>query len=189
MFQTDAGIGCSITMTENGKRPIRIVIDEKQDFAMFLVVALRHEKWTTSGKFHLRFVRRVPVSAEQCTAHMDEPVVGTFAGHVATPSDSGTSSIEERESATADSKDTEEHTERMIADWLASSSNVVPPQLVPRIVFKKDGSIVPLARQPENSEDGDTTDEEDHRAIGAAALREREKGGGIIPPNMFPSKE
>ena len=175
-------------MTENGNRPIRILIDEKQDFGMFLVVVLRHEKWTTSGKFHLRFVRRVPVSAEQCTARMDEPVAGTSAEHVATPSDSGTRSIEERESATANAKDTEENVERRIANWIASNSKVVPPELVPLIAFK-DGHIVPLPSQPENSEEGDTTDEEDHRAIGAAALREKSGGGGIIPPNWFPPTE
>ena len=89
-------------MTENGNRPIRILIDDKQEFGMFLVIVLRHEKWTTSGEFYLRFVRRVPISAKKCTARMDE------AGHVATHSDSGTSSIEEPESATADSTDTKE---------------------------------------------------------------------------------
>ena len=107
MFQTDAGVG-SITVTENGNRPIRILIDRTQEFAMFLVIVLRHEKWTTSGIFHLRFVRRVPVLAKKCTAHMDNPRV-------------------------------------------------------------------------KEMEDMDTTDEEDWRAMGAAALRGR--AGSIIPPH------
>ena len=184
MFQTDAGIECSITMTENGKRLIRIMIDEKHEFGMFLVVVLRHEKWTTSGDFHLRFVRRVPISAKKCTARMDE------AGHITTPSDSGTSSIEEPESATAASTDTKERVGPRLGTWTVNTSTVVPPQMLPYVFFRKDGSVVPLARQPESSEEhGDTTDEEDIRAIGVAALRERGKGNGTFPPNMFPSTE
>ena len=173
-------------MAENGNRPIRILIDEKQEFGMFLVVVLRHEKWTTSGDFHLRFVRRVPISTKKCTARMDEPV----AGHVATPSDSGTNSIEERESATANSKYTQEQVERWTADWNAGRSKTVPPGMLHRIFFRKNGRVVPLPSQRKTPEEGDTTEEEDHRAIGAAALREREGGrGGFNLIKIFPSTE
>ena len=121
---------------------------------------------------------------EQCTARMDE------AGHVTTPPDSGTSSIEGPESATAASTDTKEHVGPRLGTWTVNTRTVVPPQMLPYVFFRKDGSVVPLARQPESSEEhGDTTDEEDIRAIGAAALRERGKGDGTFPPNMFPSTE
>ena len=145
-------------MTENGKRPIQILIDEKLDFGMFLVVVLRHEKWTTFGDFHLRFVRRVPVLTKQCTTR-DGPVLGTWTINAAKPKNSGTSSMKELESATADSTESEEN-----------------------------GYVGPLSSQPEIPEQhGDTTDEEDFRAIGAAGLRE--KYGGNFPPNKFPSTE
>ena len=57
MFQSDAGTGCSIQVTENESLPVRILIDREQDFSMLLVVVLRHEEWTTSGKFYLRPLR------------------------------------------------------------------------------------------------------------------------------------
>ena len=106
---------------------------------------------------------------------MDEPAAETLARHIATPSDLGLSSIEKLESATADSPDIDEHAERKINDWIASTSNVVPPQIPPHVAFTRDGYAVPLYRQPANSVDEDTTDKKDLRIITAAALREYKK--------------
>ena len=192
MFQTDSGTGCSITITENENRPIRILIDETQGFAIFLVVVLRHEKWTTSGLFHLRFVRRVPISAKKCTARMDEPVV--------TSSGSGTSSGEKPMSVADDSRDIEEDGElasapkggklasatkdlRDIEEWMEQTAAALNEENgatgdTDQVAFTNDSHMVPLSRQPEDSKDGDTTDEEDWRAIGADAR--------IMPANWRP---
>ena len=134
-------------------------------------------------------MRKVPISAKKWTARMDEPAAETLTRHVATPSDLGSSSIEKLESATADSPDIEEHAERKINDWIASTSNAVPPQIPPHVAFTRDGYEVPLYGQPANSVDKDITDEKDLRAIAAAALKECEKGSGIIPQDSFPPTE
>ena len=97
MFQTDAGKGCSVEVVENGHLPTRILIDEEQDFAMFLVVVSRHERWTTSGEFYLRFLRRVPIVWNQprfvCEA-------GWVAGSESMISDAGGYSAEKPGSST-----------------------------------------------------------------------------------------
>ena len=208
MFQTDSGTGCSITVTENGNRPIRILIDREQEFAMVLVVVLRHEKWTTSGKFNLRFVRRVPISAKRCTARLDGPVAENSVRHVVTSSSSDTTSGEELASAaddsrgieeggelasaTDDSRDIEEGGELASAthsstaveegrELASDNDDSMDVEEGGELAFTNNNSMVPLSRYPELSEDGDTTDEEDWRAMGAAALREG--AGSIIPPH------
>ena len=64
-------------MTENGKRPIRILIELEQHFSMFLVLVLPDEQWKTSGDFYLRFLRRIPVTTKRSTfAYIDGPLAG-----------------------------------------------------------------------------------------------------------------
>ena len=98
MFQSDAGSECSIEVIENENLPTRILIDRKQDFAMFLVSVLRHEKWTTSGEFYLRFLRRVPVLDQPCIIRVEGWVTGSESG----PSNAGVDSAEEPWSSTSE---------------------------------------------------------------------------------------
>ena len=184
MFQKDLGTGM-ITMSENGNWPIETLINSEQGFAMCLVVVLPHEKWTISGKFCLRFVLRVPISGKKETARMNVTVAGTFARHVATPSAPRKRSIDELGSATVDATDTKKQRKQRTADWVASTSNVVPPQTLPHVALTERGNMVPLPHRPGDSEYGDTeygdtTDEEDCYTIGAAALRERDGRGVSI---------
>ena len=88
--QTDAGNGCLIQVTENGKLPIQILVDRDQEFSMFVVAIVRHEEWITSGNFHLRFLRRVPVSDKRCAT-----LIRDFPEPVKSSSDVGTSRAEE----------------------------------------------------------------------------------------------
>lgn len=183
MFQSDAGSGCWIEMTENGNLPIRILIDREQDFHMFLVVVLPHEKWTTSGDFYLRFLRRVAVSDKPCTARTEGP----FAGPVLSPSDTGMSSTEEPGSSTADETDVQSGEEQVLPHRAKSTSTSSSAQ-TPSDVLLEGAYIVPLASPTSTSgTDEDLTDEEDHRGIGAAALRARWRG--IIAPGVLPDPE
>lgn len=184
MFQTDAGIGCVIQMTEDGKLPVQILIDEDQDFSMFLVATLRHEQWTTSGDFYLRFLRRIPVSDKRCTARME----GGCARSVRSPSDSGTSSTEELESSTTDAVSVKDEDEEKKATDRATGTSTSLSAQTPSHMFFKDAYLVPLAGRTGNSEDNEElTDEEDHQGSGAAALKGT--GGGIIPPGIIPPRK
>ena len=156
-------------MTENENRPIRISIDEQQGFGMFLMVVLHHEKWTTFGDFHLRFLRRVPVSDKQCTAR-------TFA----TASNSGTNSIQDNGSSTDNAMADRVVKRQRVADWIVNTSASLPSQTPPRLPYY-DADDIPLVSQAKASEaDDDTTEDEDHRGIGAASLR-KIWDGTILP--------
>ena len=175
MFQSDAGSACSIQVTENGNIPVQILIDLDNEFGMFLVVTQRQEQWKTTGKFCLRFVRRTPVVDERCTARMAN-------GPVPSPSGSSSGSAEERP-ISADEGD-EGDGEQEVVDRVTGANSSLAAQTPSHTLFE-DGYSVPLAGQTENSEsNGQTTDEEDHQAIGAAALRGT--GDGIVPPGIFP---
>lgn len=195
MFQSDAGSGCWIEMTENENLPIRILIDREQNFSMFLVVVLPHEKWKTSGDFYLRFLRRVAVSDKPCTARTEGPL----AGPVLSPSDTGMSSTEEPGSSTADIMDVQNEEEQGLP-YRAMSTSTSSSGQTPSDVLLEGAYVVPLASQTRTSEtDEDLTDEEDHRSIGAAALRVIWGGviprgdiipwGGIIPRRDVPDPE
>ena len=171
-------------MTENGNLPIQILIDRGQDFGMFLVATLRHEQWTTSGKFYLRFVRRLPMLDKPCTA----PLEGPSAGSAPSLSDLGTSSTEEPESSTTDEASVKDVEEEQKSDDQATGTSTTLPVRTPFSGRLKDAYLVPLAGRIGNSDnDEDLTDEEDHNRSGAAALKGTE--GGIIPPGMFPPPE
>lgn len=74
LFQTDNPEKDSwLEMTENGKRPYRILIDIEQNFSMFIVPVFLDEQWKTSGDLYLRFVRKVPVTTKRCTGYIDAP--------------------------------------------------------------------------------------------------------------------
>ena len=185
LFPSDPGGGRSITVAENGNRAVRISISREQDFGMYLVVVLRHEEWTTTGNFHLRFLRRVPVPDKGCTARPEGP----FAGPVASPSDSDLGNAKAPESSTTNAASTITGEQRL-ANWVASiSPSRVPPQ-TPSRGSSEDAFVAPLDRQPwtpeyvgettghgdtmeheDTTEEGDTTEEEDYLTIGAAALR------------------
>lgn len=172
MFQSDAGSACSIQVTENGNIPVHILIDREHEFGMFLVVTQRQEQWKTSGKFCLRFVRRTPVLDKRCTARMAN-------GPVPSPSGSSLDSTEERP-VSADEGDEEQE----VVDRVTGASSSLAAQTPSHTLFE-DAYSVPLAARTESFEsNGETTDEEDHQAIGAAALRGT--GGGIVPPGMSP---
>lgn len=182
MFQSDAGSGCWIEMTEDKKLPIRILIDREQDFSMFLVVVLRHEKWKTSGDFYLRFLRRVAVFDKPCLTRIEGP----FAGPVLSPSDTGMSSNEEPQLSTADLLDVQNEEEQVLP-YRAKSTSTSPSAQTPSDISLVSAYVVPLAirtrtyendegSMDEDSTDEDLTEDEDHRSIGAAALR-RNWGG------------
>ena len=105
-------------MIENEKFPTQILINRDQRFAMFLVAVLSHEQWTTSGDFHLRFVRRVPVLDKPCAAPMGGPSTGSasllsFPGSSSTegPESSGAESArdEREEQTTSTSTNSDNH--------------------------------------------------------------------------------
>ena len=177
MFQSDAGSG-SIQVIEGGNLPVQILIGRDQDFAMFLVTVQRQEQWSTSGEFHLRFLRRVPVLDKRCTVRLEGP----FAGPVPSPSVSGRSSTEELGLSSSDERNVEEEEEEHeAADRVRGTGASPPVQTAP--TFVKDVHVVPLTGQAEENEyETDLTDEEDHHGTGAAALRRT--GGGIIPPGI-----
>lgn len=179
MFQSDAGSDCSIQVTENGNLPVQILIDREQDFGMFLVVTQRHEEWTTSGKFYLRFLRRAAALDKPCTARMEGP----FAGPVTTPSRSDKDSAEDPVSWIRLPVSTDEKEEEQKAANLATGMGTSLPAQSPSHGVFKDASFVPLAGRTGSSEDDeDLTDEEDYHGIGTAALKGT--GGVIIPPGM-----
>ena len=154
MFQSDAGSGCSIQVTESGNRPVRILIDGKQDFGMFLVVVLRHETWTTSGEFYLRFLRRFAVSDKPCTARIEGP----FAVPVESLSDTGTSSTEERRSSSMDAMDADDEKEEGSPDRTTSPS-ASPPAQTPPDALLDNAHVAPLAIRTRTSEnEGKTID-------------------------------
>lgn len=169
--------------TENGNLPVQILIDRKHDFGMFLVAIQRHEQWTTFGKFYLRFLRRVPVSDKKCTARVEGPLAGSSPS--LTGSDKGSTkepgSLMHRPASAVD-----ESEEQKIADRVAGASASLPAPTPSSALFK-DAYYIPLARKTGSSESSESTDEEDHAEIGAAALKGT--GGGIIPPGMFPPSE
>ncbi|KAF6230491.1 hypothetical protein HO133_004835 [Letharia lupina] len=182
MFQSDAGSECSIQVVEDGKLPVQILIDRDQDFGQFLVAIQRHEEWKTSGDFHLRFLRRVPILDKRCTAYIKD---GPFAGPVPSLSDSGTSITEAPGSSTADAITVEDKEEEQKAADRATGTRKSFPGPTSSDLSFKDAYIVPLAGPTGTSEKTEeSTDEEDHLGIGAAALKGT--GGGIIPPGMFP---
>lgn len=168
-------------MTENGNLPVQILIDEKQDFSIFLVATLRHEEWKTSGNFHLRFLRRIPVSDKRCTIRIEED----FAGSVRSSSDPDTSSTEEPgSSASGIISFQDEKKEKKEADQATGTSTPHSAQTSSHILYA-DSYLVPLAGRTGSSEQNeDLTDEEDHSGRSAAGLKGT--GVGIIPPGMFP---
>lgn len=178
MFQSDAGSACSIEVTENGNIPVQILIDREHEFGMFLVITQRQEQWKTSGKFHLRFVRRTPLMDKRCTARMAN-------GPVPCPSGSSTDSTEEPGPSidrlvSADEGDKEQE----VVDRVTGANSSLAAQTPSHTLFE-DAYSVPLGSGTESSESNEeSTDEEDHQAIGAVALRGI--GGVIIPPGMFP---
>ena len=203
MFQSDAGTGCSVQVTENGKLPVRILIDQEQDSIMFLVAVQRHEEWTTSGGFHLRFLRRVPVSDGRCTARLPNGVP------VEPPSDSSTSGVEEPGSTTADTMSFEEEEdddadtmsfeeeedddadtmsfEEEEEDDDADDENEMSDRATSTSNSPSGDTCLgpPGVETQQNSEDDeDMTDVEDHRGIGAAALRRI--WGGVMQPGESP---
>ncbi len=179
LLQTDAGSGCSIQVTENGNLPVQILIDEEQDFSMFLVATLRHEEWTTSRNFHLRFLRRVPVSDKRCTIRIDV----NFTGSVQSSSeDPGTSSPEEPGSSASGIISVQDgKNEKKEADQATGTNTPHSAQTSSHT----DAYLVPLAgRTGSPKQNEDLTDEEEHSGRTAAGLKGT--GGGIIPPGMFP---
>lgn len=148
---------------------------------MFLVATQRHEQWTTSGKFHLRFLRQVPVSDKRCTARMEGP----FAGPIPSPTASDTDSTEEPGSSIhrpviADDVDEEQK----VGDRATGASASLPAQSSSPIPFK-DTYYVPLNGRTANAEsDEESTHECDYGEIDAAALEKF--GGDTIPLGIFP---
>ena len=179
MFQSDAGSDCLIQVIENGNLPIQILIDRTHEFAMFLVATQRHEHWMTTGEFYLRFLRRVPTSGEKCTASLETPFELSIPPVTGSDEDSAKEpvSLMHRPASAGD-----ESEEQKIADPVPGAS----PSLQASNVLFKDAVYYPLARNTDSPQSGETTEEENHAEIGAAALREREPGGGIIPPGLFP---
>ena len=195
-----------IQVIENEKSPTQILINRDQRFAMFLVTVLSHEQWTTSGDFHLRFVRRVPVLDKPCAAPMGGPSTGSasllsFPGSSSTegPESSGAESArDEREEQNGDDQTTStstnsdnhadltdeepkqngvNHTTGTSAD---SDNHADSTDEEPR----QNGVNHNMGTSTDSDIDEDLTEEEDYRSIGAAALRG--VGGGLFPPGMFP---
>ena len=177
MFQSDAGTGCSIQVTEKESLPVRVLIDRDQNFCMFLAVVRPHEEWKTSGQFSLRFLRRVPVSDKQCTVGIEVP----SAEPNISPSDSGMSSTEGPWPTRPGTKYVKGGGQWRLAFQMRSPGVPLPAQRAPNPLLE-DTHVVPVAGRagtPDNDEN--MTDDEDWRTIGAAALRARYPSSSNIP--------
>ena len=167
-------------MIENEKPPTQILVNRDQRFGMFLVAVLRHEQWTTSGDFHLRFVRRVPVLDKPCAAPMGGPSTGS-ASLLSNPSSSST---EEPESSGAESAKDEREEQKGVDQKTSTSTNSDNHENLTDEEKTKNGYNHTTGTSTNSDIDEDLTEEEDYHSIGAAALRG--VGGGLIPPGMFP---
>ena len=185
MFQTDAGSDCSIEVIENENLPTRILIGRDQDFAMFLVSVLRHEKWTTSGEFYLRFLRRVPVMGQPCFTCIEGWVEGSDPASLNADADSS----EEPQSSTSDETGVDDSEEEQEATDSTTDDSTSPPAQIPSHIIARDAYPTPSETSESQDEltdelTDDTTDEEDRRTIGAAALRG--VGASLIAPDNIP---
>lgn len=79
---------------------------------MYLMTNLRQDQWTTSGTFHLRFVRRVPVLDKPCATHLE----GTSGGSASLLSDPGSSSPGEAEASSNGAESANDQDEEQIAN-------------------------------------------------------------------------
>lgn len=164
-----------IQLVDDNCLPVQILIRGDQDFGMYLATTTREEHWTTSGSFHLRFVRRVPVLDKPCAT----PLEGTSGGSVSTISDAESSSSGEPEPSTngAESANYQDGVRIDDQDEVQIADNQTEG-----VSSHSDDSKENW--DPEwDSENDFTTEEEDNGGIGAAALRG--VGGGMDPPGMF----
>ena len=109
---------------------------------MFLFIVLRHEEWTTSGRFYLRFLRRVPVSEKRCTVGIEVPSEEPDRSS----SDSGMSSTEEPESSIAGARYVMDGKERRSAFRIRSPNAPVPAQRPSNPLFE-DAHVILVASQ------------------------------------------
>ena len=166
-------------MSENGNRPVQTLIDSSNEFALYLVIVLRHERWTTSGTFSLRFLRRVPVLAKRCTVRMDTPLAETYIEEPKPASADLTDNEEQVKQETADRIESSwEHVKQETADWAEGTMKVIQSDLPRRGIFTVIDNVLARvlgrANQSEQSEHEDTTIEEDWRATGASPKRKRD---------------
>lgn len=159
---------------------------------MFLVAILHHEQWTTSGDFHLRFVRRVPVLDKPCAAPMGGPSTGSAEllsnPSSSTPGESESYSTESPKDESEEQKGDDQTTSTSTnsdnhADLTAEKGKQNGINDV-NGVNGVNGVNHTTGTSTDSETDEDLTEEEDYRSIGAAALRG--VGGGLIPPGMFP---
>lgn len=174
-------------ITDYGNLPIRISL---VTFLLGVVVVQRHKEWTTSGEFHVRFLRRFSVLDKRCTARIE---VGPFEGSAPSPSDSGLSSTEESDLYTALVISIKEEGGQQIAAYRAWGVRIPTPTPTSSYTLIKVSipihclRMLTLFRSPAltgSSESGQgSTGVENHHGSGAAALKGT--GGGIIPPGLF----
>ena len=148
---------------------------------MYLMTTHRQEQWTTSGNFHLRFVRRCPVLDKPCAI----PKEGTSGGSASLLSDEGSSSPGEPEASISGAESANDQDQKQTADDQTEGIRIhcdddQDEEQIPD--DQSEGIGVHSDDDKENwadAEDGDenVTEEEYYRGLGAAALTD--------PPGMY----